>query len=67
MRREACNTNPCPNPGWYYDKASESDWMALASKSAVARDRHFKDAGNWREIAVRIDLAEAAVKQRKAK
>jgi hypothetical protein len=53
--------------GWYYDKASESDRMALASRSVAARDRHFKDAGNWREIATRIDAAEEAVKQRKAK
>jgi hypothetical protein len=38
--------------------------MALASRSAVARDRHMKDRDNWREIAARIDAAEEAVKQR---
>jgi hypothetical protein len=40
---------------WYHDKASESDRMALASRSTVARDRHIKDRDNWREIAARID------------
>jgi hypothetical protein len=53
--------------GWYHDRASESDRMALATRSAVARDRHLKDAGNWREIAARIDAAEEAVRQRKDK
>jgi len=41
--------------------------MALASRSAAARDRHIKDRDNWREIAARIDAAEEAVKQRKNK
>jgi hypothetical protein len=53
--------------GWYHDKAVESDRMALASRSAAARDRHIKDRDNWREIAARIDAAEEAVKQRKNK
>ncbi|MFZ1952559.1 MAG: hypothetical protein WBX05_14585 [Pseudolabrys sp.] len=48
--------------GWYYDRASESDRMALASRSAVARDRHIKDRDNWREIAARIDAADEVVK-----
>ena len=52
---------------WYHDKASESDRMALASRSAAARDRHIKDRDNWREIAARIDAAEETVKQRKDK
>ena len=52
---------------WYHDKASESDWMALASRSAAARDRHIKDRDNWREIAARIDAAEETVKQKKDK
>jgi hypothetical protein len=51
--------------GWYHDKASESDRMALTTRSAVARDRHIKDRDNWREIAARIDAAEAAIKQRR--
>jgi hypothetical protein len=51
--------------GWYHDKASESDRLALASRSAAARARHIKDRDNWREIAARIDAAEKAVKQRK--
>ena len=50
--------------GWYHDKASESDRMALVTRSAAARDRHIKDRDNWREIAARIDAAEHAVKQR---
>ena len=52
---------------WYYENASEIDRMALTAKSAGARDRHFKDAASWREIAARIDLADEAIKQRKAK
>jgi len=51
--------------GWYHDKASECDRMALASRSVAARDRHIKDRDNWHEIAARIDAAEEAIKQRK--
>ena len=53
--------------GWYHDRASECDRMALASRSAVARGRHIKDRDNWQEIAARIDAAEEAVKERKGK
>jgi hypothetical protein len=53
--------------GWYHDKASECNRMALASRSAAARDRHIKDRDNWREIAARIDAAEETIKQRKRK
>ena len=52
---------------WYHDKAAESDRMALASRSPVARSRHIDDRDRWREIAVSIDAAEEAVKERKAK
>ena len=51
--------------GWYHDRASESDRMALASRSAVARGRHIKDRDNWREIAARIDAAEETVRKDK--
>jgi hypothetical protein len=51
--------------GWYHDKASECDWMALASRSVAARDRHIKDRDNWHEIAARIDAAEEAITSRK--
>ena len=53
--------------GWYHDKASECDRMALASRSAAARDRHIKDRDNWHEIAARIDAAEEAIKQKRKK
>ena len=53
--------------GWYHDKASECDRMALASRSAAARDRHIKDRDNWHEIAARIDAAEEAIKQERKK
>ena len=53
--------------GWYHEKAAESNRMALASRTAGTRDRHIKDRDNWREIAARIDVAEEAVRKRKAK
>jgi hypothetical protein len=53
--------------GWYHDKAVQCDRMALASTSAIMRDRHIRDRDNWREIAARIDAAEKAVKQGKTK
>jgi hypothetical protein len=53
--------------GWYHEKAAECNRMALASRTTGARDRHIKDRDNWRQIAVRIDVAEEAVRKRKAK
>ena len=53
--------------GWYHEKASECDRMALASRNAGIRDSYIKDRDNWRAIAARIDMAEEGVKQRKAK
>jgi hypothetical protein len=53
--------------GWYHDRAAECDRLALASRSPVARSRHIDDRDRWREIAVSIDAAEEAVKERKAK
>jgi hypothetical protein len=51
--------------GWYYQKAAECDRMALASRTTGARDRHIKDRDNWREIALRIDVAEEVARKRK--
>jgi hypothetical protein len=53
--------------GWYHDKAAECNRMALASTNEVIRGRYIKDRDSWQEIAARIDAAEEAVKQRKAK
>jgi hypothetical protein len=53
--------------GWYHDKATQCDRMALESASAITRDRHIRDRDNWRAIAARIDAAEEALKQRAAK
>jgi hypothetical protein len=50
---------------WYHERAAESDRMAIASRSAAARDRHIKDRDNWREIAARIDAADEAVKPKR--
>jgi hypothetical protein len=52
---------------WYHDKAVQCDRMALASTSAIMRDRHIRDRDNWQEIAAKIDAAEEAVKQGKPK
>jgi len=51
--------------GWYHQKATQCDRMALASTSANTRERHIRDRDRWREIAAWIDAAEEAVKQRK--
>ena len=53
--------------GWYHDKAVQCDRMALASTSAIMRDRHIRDRDNWREIAANIDAADEAVKRGKTK
>ena len=53
--------------GWYHDKAAECNRLALASTDAVTRDSYIRDRNNWREIAARIDVAEEAVRKRKAK
>ena len=50
---------------WYHDRAAECNRKALASRNPATRSRHIKDRDSWREIAASIDLAEAAVKQRK--
>jgi len=53
--------------GWYHDKADQCDRMALASTSAIMRDRHIRDRDNWQEIAANIDAADEAVKRGKTK
>src|ERR1700752_1654476 len=52
---------------WYHHRAAECDRMALATKSAAARDRHINDRDRWREIAAAIDAADEAADQSKAK
>jgi hypothetical protein len=51
--------------GWYYDKADQCDRMALASTSAIMRDRHIRDRDNWQEIAANIDAADEGGKNKK--
>jgi len=52
--------------GWYRGRAADSDRMALATKSAAARDRHINDRDRWLEIAAAIDAADEAANKTKS-
>jgi hypothetical protein len=50
--------------GWYHDKAAECNRLALASTSSASRNLHIKDRDNWLAIALRVDAADEAEKEK---